>query len=79
MSYMGKRAVKPLKEYNLEARAHKIISREKPKPAPRHPNTPTFSETVIGKKILLSIKILTFFKHEILLEYTLKIEFAVHP
>ena len=36
ISTLGRKALKPIKNYNAEERAYKVISREKPKPAPRH-------------------------------------------
>ena len=39
VSLIGKAAIRPVKNIAVEVRAEKVISREKPIPAPWHPTT----------------------------------------
>ncbi|XP_050671549.1 protein NDUFAF4 homolog [Leptidea sinapis] len=39
MGALLSRALRPLKSFNIENRAHRVISKEKPQPAPRYPST----------------------------------------
>ena len=39
LSVASRKLVKPLKSFAVESRAEKIISRDKPNPAPWHPST----------------------------------------
>lgn len=46
---------RPMKNYNIESRAHKIISKEKPKPAPRYEASIKEAEELL-KGIIITYK-----------------------
>ena len=39
MGNMGSRLSRPFKNWNIESRAHKLIGKEEPRPAPTFPST----------------------------------------
>ncbi len=53
-SKMGSRATRLMRNFNIENRAHREISKTKPKAAPRHPaSSSTPQEGIAGEKAVL--------------------------
>lgn len=52
MSALVSTAVRPLRDYNVEQRAHKVISQSKPKAAPKYEsNEKELARILKGKKL----------------------------
>lgn len=46
MGKVASKAVRPVKNFNIENRAQKVLESEKPRPAPRHPSTAAVFENI---------------------------------
>lgn len=50
MSILASTALRPFRDYNIEQRAHKVISQSKPKPAPKYESDKQALERIIKGK-----------------------------
>lgn len=55
ISSLAATAIAPLRNYNIEQRAQKIISQNKPKPAPKYESDQKELERILRGKILLNL------------------------
>lgn len=55
MGKVGSKIAHPLKNYNVEGRAHKIISKEKPAPAPKYKSDELNVDNLIKGMDLVSV------------------------